>query len=386
MSEENQSNEYNFETNVIHGSNESQNENGAVVAPIYLASTFKQEGVGNLKNGFEYSRSGNPTREKLETALAVIEKGYKAFTFASGLAAEDVLLRTLLSPGDEVVIGPDAYGGTFRLLDKVYRKWGVKTVSSTGFKATDFREAITDKTKIVWVETPTNPMLKIVDIEELSKICKEYNVLLVVDNTFASPYIQKPLSLGADFVVHSTTKYIGGHSDVVGGAVIVKDGKYADQLAYNQNAIGSVQSPFDCYLVLRGLKTLSVRMERHCSNAEKISEFLKKHPAVLEVIYPGDPNHPDHEIAKKQMKVFGGMISFRVKEGHEKALNIVSKTKIITLAESLGGVESLIEVPHAMTHASVQGTKLEVPKDLIRLSVGIEDVNDLLNDLRQALE
>lgn len=374
-----------FDTEVIHAANESNNENGAVVAPIYLASTFKQDGVGNLRNGFEYSRSGNPTRKSLENALARIEKGSYAYAFSSGLAAEDTLLRSLLNTGDEVVIGPDAYGGTFRLLDKVHRKWGIETKSSKGFQSEDFLSAITPKTKLVWIETPTNPMLNIVDIKELSNICKSTKTLLVVDNTFGTPYNQQPISLGADIVVHSTTKYIGGHSDVVGGAIVLKDDTYAGVLSYHQNAIGSVQSPFDSYMLLRGLKTLAIRMEKHSTNAANVFEYLKNHPNVKDIFYPGDINNPNHDVASKQMRTFGGMLSFTVKGGKSKALDVVSKTKIFTLAESLGGVESLIEVPYSMTHASVVGTNLEVPEDLIRISVGIEDPVDLIDDLEYAL-
>src|SRR5262245_36463599 len=359
---------------------------GAVIPPIYATSTYKQDGVGGLRGGYEYSRSANPTRTALEGNIAALEEGERGFAFASGLAAEDTLVRTTCRPGDHVVIPDDAYGGTFRLFDKVEQPWGLEHAPVPVSDVDAVRSAIRPgRTKLVWVETPTNPLLNIADIAALANVAHEAGALLVVDNTFASPYLQQPLTLGADVVVHSTTKYCGGHSDVVGGALVVRDLELADQVAFHQNAIGGVAGPFDSWLVLRGLKTLGVRMDRHCDNAERIVDFLVGHPQVTQVIYPGLPEHPGHDVAAKQMKRFGGMVSFRVAGGEEAALEVCDRAEVFTLGESLGGVESLIEHPGRMTHASVVGTDLEVPGDLVRLSVGIETADDLIADLDRAL-
>lgn len=375
-----------FETRAIHAGYEPDEMTGAVNPPIYASSTYKQDGVGGLRGGYEYSRSANPTRTALEGALAAVEGGTHGFAFASGLAAEDTIVRALCRPGDHVVVPNDAYGGTYRLFDKVEKVWGLDHTPAVLSDPEAVRAAIEPgRTKLVWVETPTNPLLNIADIAALAAIAHEAGALLVVDNTFASPYLQQPLALGADIVVHSTTKYVGGHSDVVGGAVVVADADLAEKIGFHQNSMGAVAGPFDAFLTHRGLKTLAVRMERHCDNAEKIVEFLTGHPAVAEVIYPGLTSHPGHEVARRQMKRFGGIISFRVAAGEQAALDVCAATEVWTLGESLGGVESLIEHPGRMTHASVAGTELEVPADLIRLSVGIETVEDLIADLGRAL-
>ncbi|PKV87513.1 cystathionine gamma-synthase [Streptomyces sp. TLI_146] len=374
-----------FETIAIHAGNTADPLTGAVVPPIYQVSTYKQDGVGGLRGGYEYSRSANPTRTALEENLAALEGGVRGLAFASGLAAEDCLLRTLLVPGDHVVIPNDAYGGTFRLFAKVVSRWGVEwSVADTSDPAS-VRAAVTDRTKAIWVETPSNPLLGITDIAAIAAVAKDAGAKLVVDNTFASPYLQQPLALGADVVVHSLTKYMGGHSDVVGGALVTNSAELGEELAYHQNAMGAVAGPFDSWLVLRGIKTLPVRMDRHSENAGKIAEMLTRHPKVSHVLYPGLPDHPGHEVAAKQMRAFGGMISFRVTGGEQEAVDLCARTKVFTLGESLGGVESLIEHPGRMTHASVAGSALEVPGDLVRLSVGIENVDDLLVDLQQAL-
>ncbi|MCX5073685.1 cystathionine gamma-synthase [Streptomyces sp. NPDC002039] len=374
-----------FETRAIHAGNTADPRTGAVVPPIYQVSTYKQDGVGGLREGYEYSRSGNPTRTALEENLAALEGGRRGLAFASGLAAEDCLLRTLLSPGDHVVIPNDAYGGTFRLFAKVVSRWGVEWSVADTSDADSVRAALTPKTKLIWVETPSNPLLGITDIAVVADIARSAGAKLVVDNTFASPYLQQPLALGADVVVHSLTKYMGGHSDVVGGALVAADEALGEELAYHQNAMGAVAGPFDSWVVLRGIKTLAVRMDRHAENAAKIVEVLARHPKVTKVLYPGLPEHPGHEVAAKQMRNFGGMISFQVAGGEEEAVAVCGRTKIFTLAESLGGVESLIEHPGRMTHASVAGSALEVPADLIRLSVGIENADDLIADLTRAL-
>ena len=374
-----------FDTRAIHAGYEPDPTTGAVIPPIFATSTYKQDGVGGLRGGYEYSRSANPTRTALEGALAAVEEGERGFAFASGLAAEDTLLRALTKPGDHAVIPDDAYGGTFRLFDKVEKLWGLEHSPAPVSDAAAIADAITDNTRIVWVETPTNPMLTIGDIVEIARLTHDAGALLVVDNTFASPYLQQPLTLGADVVVHSTTKYVGGHSDVVGGALVVRDLELAERIAFHQNSMGAVAGPFDCFLTHRGLKTLGVRMERHCDNAERVVELLESHPGVGEVIYPGLEGHPGHEVAQQQMKRFGGIVSFRVTGGEEHALRVCERAQVFTLAESLGGIESLIEHPGRMTHASVAGTDLEVPSDLIRLSVGIETADDLVADLEQAL-
>ena len=373
-----------FSTRAIHAGSEPDAATGAVVPPIYQVSTYKQDGVGGLRGGYEYSRSANPTRDALQECLAAIEGGTHGFAFASGLAAEDTLLRTVLAPGDHVVMPDDAYGGTFRLVDTVVTRWGVEHTPVDLTETDAVRAAVRPETKVVWCETPTNPMLGVADIAALAAIAHDAGALLVVDNTFATPYLQQPLALGADVVVHSTTKYCGGHSDVVGGALVVADADLAERIAFHQNALGAVAGPFDAWLTLRGLKTLAVRMDRHCDNAERVAMYLDSHPKVTQVIYPGLVDHPGHEVAAKQMKRFGGMVSFRVGD-EATALAVCDRTTVFTLAESLGGIESLIEHPGRMTHASVAGSALEVPADLVRLSVGIEDVDDLIADLERAL-
>ncbi|WP_371498827.1 cystathionine gamma-synthase [Kitasatospora sp. NBC_00374] len=374
-----------FETLAIHAGQEADPQTGAVVTPIYQVSTYKQDGVGGLRGGYEYSRSANPTRTALEECLAALEGGSRGLAFASGLAAEDTLLRTVLKPGDHIVIPNDAYGGTFRLFAKVLTRWGVDFSVANMQDLATVREQLRPNTRAVWVETPSNPLLGIADLAGLAEIAHGAGAILVVDNTFASPYLQQPIALGADVVVHSTTKYMGGHSDVVGGALVAAEAGLGEELAYHQNAMGAVSGPFDAWLVLRGIKTLGVRMDRHSSNAEKIVELLSGHAKVSQVLYPGLPEHPGHDIAAKQMKAFGGMVSFRVAGGEEAAVEVCNRAKLFTLGESLGGVESLIEHPGRMTHASVAGSALEVPADLVRVSVGIESIDDLLADLQQAL-
>ena len=386
MSEQQHRNKSGFETRAIHAGYEPDPMTGAVIPPIYATSTYKQDGVGGLRGGYEYSRSANPTRTALEGAIAALEEGERGFAFASGLAAEDTVVRSVCAPGDHVVIPDDAYGGTFRLFDKVEKAWGLEHSPAPVSDIDAVRAAIVPgRTKLVWVETPTNPLLNIGDIEALAAVAHEAGALLVVDNTFASPYLQQPLTLGADVVLHSTTKYCGGHSDVVGGAVVVRDLELAERITFHQNAMGAVPGPFDAFLTHRGLKTLGVRMDRHCDNAERVVEFLTGHPSVSQVIYPGLEEHPGHAVAARQMKRFGGMVSFRVTGGEAQALAVCENAEVFTLGESLGGVESLIEHPGRMTHASVAGTDLEVPSDLIRLSVGIETADDLVADLDRAL-
>lgn len=382
-----------FSSRAIHVGSEPDPTTGAVVPPIYATSTYKQDGVGGLRGGYEYSRSANPTRTALEECIASLEGGERGFAFASGLAAEDAILRACLRPGDHVVVPSDAYGGTYRLFNKVVKDWGIEHSIAKIADVESVRAALRPETKMVWLETPTNPLLGIADIAAIAEVAHEAGALVVVDNTFASPYLQNPIALGADIVMHSTTKYCGGHSDVVGGAVVTRAGvktstgeDVTERIGYHQNAMGAVAGPFDAWLVLRGLKTLAVRMERHCDNAEAIVEFLQGHDGVTEVFYPGLPEHPGHEVAARQMTRFGGMVSFRVRGGEDVAVKVTGETQLWILGESLGGVESLIEHPGRMTHASVAGTELEVPSDLIRLSVGIEDADDLIADLKQALD
>ncbi len=375
-----------FETLAIHAGQEPDPATGAVVPPIYQVSTYAQDGVGGLRAGYEYSRTANPTRAALEECLTALEGGSRALAFASGMAAEDCLLRTICRPGDHVLIPHDAYGGTYRLFDKVLTSWQVSYQPVPVSDAQAVKQALEQRpVRAVWVETPTNPLLSIVDIGALAALCADAGALLVVDNTFASPYLQNPLALGADAVIHSTTKYIGGHSDVLGGALVVADPALGERLAFLQNATGGVAGPFDAWLTLRGIRTLAVRMDRHSLNAARVADMLLAHPAVSGVLYPGLPGHPGHEIAAKQMRGFGGMVSFRVRAGEEAAVAVCGRTRVFTLGESLGGVESLIEHPGRMTHASVAGSPLEVPGDLVRLSVGIESGDDLLEDLRFAL-
>ena len=371
-------------TKAIHAGFRPDPATGAVNAPIYASSTFAQDGVGGLRGGFEYSRTGNPTRAALEAALAAVEDGSYGRAFSSGMAATDCALRAVLRPGDHVVIPDDAYGGTFRLIDKVFTQWGVRHTPVALSDLDAVRAALTDQTRLIWVETPTNPLLSIADIAALAELGTAHGTKVLVDNTFASPALQQPLTLGAHIVLHSTTKYIGGHSDVVGGALVTDDEELDAAFGFLQNGAGAVPGPFDAYLTMRGLKTLPLRMQRHSANAAAVAEFLSGHPAVRQVRYPGLPDHPGHQVAARQMSGFGGMISIRLAGGASAARQLCTRTGIFILAESLGGVESLIEHPGAMTHASTAGSQLEVPDDLVRLSVGIEDVADLIGDLEQA--
>jgi cystathionine gamma-synthase len=373
-------------TKAIHAGYRPDPQTGAVNTPIYASSTFAQDGVGGLRGGFEYARTGNPTRAALETALAAVEDGSFGRAFSSGMAATDCALRTLLRPGDHVVIPDDAYGGTFRLIDKVFTQWGVRHTPVALSDLDAIRAAVTPNTKLIWVETPTNPLLSIADIAGIVEIAgAQQSAKVLVDNTFASPALQQPLTLGADIVLHSTTKYIGGHSDVVGGALVTNDEELDAAFAFLQNGAGAVPGPFDAYLTMRGLKTLVLRMQRHSENAAAVAEFLDGHASVDTVLYPGLPRHPGHQVAARQMHGFGGMVSVRMKGGRPAAEALCANTGVFILAESLGGVESLIEYPGAMTHASTAGSQLEVPDDLVRLSVGIEDIADLIADLEQAL-
>ena len=374
-----------FETLAIHAGQDPEPVTGAVVPPVFATTTYKQDAVGTARQGYEYSRTANPTRRALEQCLAALEAGRLGLAFASGLAAEDTLLRTVCVPGDHVVIPDDAYGGTYRLFARVAERWGLRWTAAPLHDLQAAAAALSRETRLLWIETPTNPLLRVADIAALAALAHDAGALVVVDNTFASPYLQQPLTLGADVVVHSTTKYCGGHSDVLGGALVVSDPGLGEELAYHQNAIGAVAGPFDAWLTLRGLRTLAVRMERHCDNAEKVAEFLTTQPHLCEVLYPGLPGHPGHAVAARQMRRFGGMVSFRVQAGEAAAVEICNKTRLFLLAESLGGVESLIEHPGRMTHASASGSPLEVPGDLVRLSVGIEGVEDLIADLAGAL-
>ncbi len=405
-----------FETLAIHAGQEPDPVTGAVVPPIYQVSTYKQDGVGGVRGGsrsaanhgaanhgaandgaiatgpgrwiegYEYSRTANPTRGALEECLAALEGGVRALAFASGMAAEDCLIRTICRPGDHVLIPHDAYGGTFRLFDKVHAQWGITHHPVPVSDPEAVRKAVSQfSPALIWLETPTNPLLSIADIALLAQIAHAAGALLAVDNTFASPYLQQPLALGADAVIHSTTKYLGGHSDVVGGALVVADAELAERLAFLQNAAGSAGGPFDAWLTLRGVKTLGVRMDRHCDNGALVAKWLANHSRVARVYYPGLADHPGHEVAAKQMRGFGGMVSFRHAGGEAAAVEMCGRTRLFTLGESLGGVESLIEHPARMTHASVAGSPLEVPADLVRLSVGIENCDDLIEDLRSAL-
>jgi cystathionine gamma-synthase len=388
------SDEQGFSTRAIHAGQAADASTGAVSVPIYQVSTYKQDGIGGFRGGYEYSRSANPTRTALEECYASLEGGSRGFAFASGLAGQDTLVRSLLVPGDHVVVPSDAYGGTYRYFNKVAKPHGIEHSIARIADVDAVRAAIVPgRTKMVWVETPTNPLLGVADIEAIAEVAHDAGAVLVVDNTFASAYLQNPLALGADVVTHSTTKYSGGHSDVVGGIVVtarditvpgLEDAE--ERIAFHQNSIGGVAGPFDAWLTLRGLKTLAVRMERHCDNAERVVDFLMGHDGVSQVYYPGLPSHTNHDVAARQMKRFGGMVSFRLKKGEDAAVKACAAVQLWTLGESLGGVESLIEHPARMTHASVAGTELEVPADLIRLSVGIEDVDDLIEDLREALD
>jgi cystathionine gamma-synthase len=374
-----------FNTRAIHAGQDPDPRTGAVAVPIFQTSTFAQDQVGITREGYDYSRAGNPTRTALEQALADLEGGRTGHAFASGMAATDTMIRAALRPGDHLIIPDDAYGGTFRLIDKIAVPWGLEYTAVPLSDLDAVRAAIRPATQMIWCETPTNPLLGIADIAALAQVAHEAGARLVVDNTFASPYLQQPLALGAAAVLHSTTKYVGGHSDVVGGALVTADAELGEALAFHAKSMGGIAGPFDAWLTLRGLKTLGVRMDRHCDNAEAVADLLVGHPKVGRVFYPGLPDHPGHEVAAGQMLRFGGMVSFTVIGGQEEAVKVCSRTRLFTLAESLGGVESLIEHPYLMTHASVTGSSLEVPAELIRLSVGIEDVEDLLADLSDAL-
>ncbi|MEV5000515.1 cystathionine gamma-synthase [Nocardioides sp. LML1-1-1.1] len=374
-----------FATRAIHDGQESDPLTGAVVPPIYAVSTFHMDRVNVLRAGYDYSRSTNPTRTALETCLASLEGGVRGLAFGSGQAATDALLRTVCAPGDHVLIPGDAYGGTYRLFAKVYARWGVEYTPVPLDDLDAVRAALRPTTKLIWCETPTNPLLRIADLAALAQIAHDAGARLAVDNTFASPALQNPIALGADAVMHSTTKYLGGHSDVIGGALVAGDEELGEELYFHQNVLGAVAGPFDAWLVLRGIKSLALRIDRHCANAEAIVDMLLQHPKVTEVFYPGLPDHPGHDIAARQMRGFGGMVSFRVAGGAEEARAVCERARLFTLAFSLGGVESLIEYPAEMTHAAVSGSSLEVPDDLVRLSVGVEDVDDLKADLFQAL-
>jgi len=370
-----------FETRAVHGGGGPDPATGAVTTPVYLSSTFQQDAVG-VDRGFEYARSGNPSRASLEAHLALLEGAEFGFAFASGMAAEDAVLR-LLDPGDHLVMPTDSYGGTYRLATQVHRRAGL-AVDATDLS--HLREALRPETRMVWIETPTNPLLDIVDIAAVAALSHDHGALVVVDNTFATPWLQQPLALGADIVVHSTTKYLGGHSDVIGGFVATNDALCAQRVGFLQNAAGAVPGPFDCYLVQRGVMTLPIRMERHCANALGVVELLQGHGAVRTVLHPSLAGHRGHEVARRQMRAFGGMVSFTLRGGEPAALEVCTRTRLFTLAESLGGVESLIEHPGKMTHASAAGTSNEVPGDLVRLSVGLEALDDLVADLAGALD
>ncbi len=376
-------NDVNFSTRAIHAGQEPDAETGAVNVPVYLTSTYAQESVGVVKFA-DYGRGDNPTRAALETVVASLEDGRFAIAFSSGLSATDSMLRTL-TPGDRVMLSADAYGGTYRMLTKIFGPWGIETdvvdLSDIDAVTSSWREG----TKLVWAETPSNPWLRIADIAALAEVAHRHSALLVVDNTFATPYLQTPLALGADVVMHSTTKYLGGHSDAIGGMLVTNDAELCARLKFFQYAVGAVPGPLDCYLIMRGIRTLAVRMDRHQENAAKVVEMLSTHARIDHVWYPGLETHPNHKVALDQMRGFGGMVSVEVKGGAAAATAFVERTKIFTLAESLGGVESLIEIPAQMTHVSTSGSLLEIPENLVRLSVGIEDVGDLIEDLRQAL-
>ncbi len=376
-----------FSTRAIHAGQEPDGPTGAVIPPIHLTSTYVQDGVGGMRNGYEYSRAGNPTRDSLQTLLADLDGGVAAYSFASGLAAEDALLRAALRPGARVVMGNDVYGGTHRLVSRLHVPWGVELVVVDMSDLDQVRAALqgAPEETVLWVETPTNPLMKIADIAGLATLGHEAGALVVVDNTFASPYLQQPLSLGADVVVYSTTKYLGGHSDVVGGAVVLADQELAAKVQFLQFGAGAISSPFDAFLTTRGIKTLAVRMERHSANAQAVAEALVAAPGVERVYYPGLTDHPGHDVAARQMRGFGGMLSVALSGGPDAARRFAESTELFALAESLGGVESLIGYPSEMTHASVKGTELAVPENVVRLSVGIEDAGDLVADLQQAL-
>jgi len=377
---------HDFATRAIHVGQEFDPQTGAVVPPIHFTSTFVQDGIGGFRGGYEYARGGNPTRDSLQELLASLEGGSHAFSFASGLSAEDAVFRALLEPGSHVVMGNDVYGGTHRLVNRAYVPWGVELTTVEMSDLDAVRAAIRPDTRILWVETPSNPLMKISDIAALAEIGHAAGAIVVVDNTFASPYLQQPIALGADIVVHSTTKYLGGHSDLLGGAVVVNAGELAERIGFIQFGVGAVSSPMDAWLTIRGIKTLAVRLDKHSSNAQSIAESLVGHPALDAVYYPGLPTHPGHALAARQMRSFGGMISVALTGGAAAARAFAESTSLFQLAESLGGVESLIGYPSEMTHASVKGTPLEVPTNVVRLSVGIEGEQDLVDDLLGALD
>ncbi|MGV0398619.1 cystathionine gamma-synthase [Corynebacterium suicordis] len=381
-----QANNSGFDTAAIHAGYEPDQAMGSINVPIYASTTFAQNAPNDLRGGFEYGRVANPTVASLAKTIAALEGGQFGKVFASGMAATDIILRAILRPGDHLIMGHDAYGGTYRLIDSVFTQWGIEFSVVDTTKPQQVADALQDNTKVVWVETPTNPLLAITDVAEVASKIKGSGATLIVDNTFCSPYLQRPLDLGADVVVHSTTKYIGGHSDVVGGAIVHNSAELDEAVDFLLGGAGPIASPFDAYLNARGVKTLGVRMDRHCQNAQAIAEFLESREEVVQVLYPGLPSHPDHEIAARQGtgKGFGGMISVRMRS-EEEALKLCQSTELFCLAESLGGVESLLEHPATMTHQSVAGSQLEVPRDLVRLSVGIENIGDLLADLESAL-
>jgi cystathionine gamma-synthase len=377
-----------FETRAIHVAQDPDERTGGVIPPIHMTTTHKQDGVGNLRNGFEYNRAANPTRSALQEALASLEGGRFALSFSSGLAAEDAIIRGVMKPGDHVILANDMYGGSYRLFARVFKDWGVDfTVVDLNNESELEAAFVAGKTKMVWIETPSNPMMTIFDIAKISAVAHKHNAVAVVDNTFATPYLQRPLELGADIVFHSTTKYLGGHSDVLGGAVILNDGELAKKIEFIQFAVGAVSSPFDAWLTHRSIKTLALRMDRHCFNAQAVANYLEAQTDLISAVYyPGLENHPGHDIASKQMSGFGGMLSMKFVGGKEAALKFCESTKLFTLAESLGGVESLINYPAEMTHASASGTPLEVAEDIVRLSVGVEHITDILADISQALD
>ncbi|MFN3707513.1 cystathionine gamma-synthase [Microcella sp.] len=375
-----------FSTRAIHAGQTPDETTGAVIPPVHFSTTYAQDGIGGLRNGYEYGRGTNPTRDALQQQLASLEGGAHAFSFASGLAAEDALLRAVLEPGDHVLMGDDVYGGTHRLVRRVFGQWGIGLTTMDFSDLDGVRTMIGQLTpKVLWLETPSNPLMKVTDVMALAEIAHEAGILVVVDNTFATPYLQTPLALGADVVVHSTTKYLGGHSDVVGGALVLNDDDLASRVGFQQFAAGAVSGPMDAWLTTRGIKTLAVRMDRHCHNAQAVAEAMVGHAGVARVLYPGLADHPGHELAARQMRGFGGMVSLDLAGGEAAARRFCESLEVFTLAESLGGVESLVNYPSEMTHASVRGTALEVPASIVRLSVGIEDAADLVADVEQAL-
>jgi len=375
-----------FETLAVHAGQHPDSATGAVVPPIYAVSTYAQDSVANPRAGYVYSRQGNPTRTALENCLASLEGGLMGLAFASGMAAEDAVFRTICRPGDHVIIPDDVYGGTFRLLDKVLTRWGISYTPVPIWDTGAVAASVTGATRLIWCETPTNPLLGVADIRALANIAHDSECLLVVDNTFASPYLQQPIKFGADVVVHSTTKYLGGHSDTVGGALVAKDEELGQSIKFHQNSMGAIPSPFDAWLTLRGIKTLAVRMERQCATAATITTFLQNHPLVSRVYYPGLLTHQGHETARRQMRSFGGIVSFAVHGGESVAIRVCNAARLFTLAESLGAVESLISHPLRMTHASTADSVVAPPADLIRISVGLESPDDLIADLSRALQ